>query len=380
MPVLPFAAETGGYAVLGCQRTLVSVRTANARAIRRAGARETKKRRAIHKLRIAAGPLAVTSRGRFLDQPRARRRAARCIGGIERARAKAVAQTRVAAGAAIACFASIVRPTSGDEGTTAHRSGLVARHTSTAARNVATHVIYAKARGAVIARGTDGAIGALAAPVGHAQLVHRAIGIGGARVVAVAGARVAGIGGTAHGSHLRTAPVAVAGVNPSDAIPFAGAAPALCTLHVLATPALAIAGSVPPAGRRCAGRADRGVVWGYARGDEGTVAERTAQVASLACLSTGRGAADAVGAESGLAFAIAATRFRLALGLALRIGRAGVGLGNIPLAPVGRWPGVIGTRDEMGVLAPSGPEDRAQNQDAGKGKLARPSPLYCRAR
>ena len=113
-----------------------------------------------------------------------------------------------------------------------------------------------------------------------------------------------------------------------------------------------------------------------ARGNEGANPERAAQIASLACLRTGRGAADPIDAEPGLALVITATGFRLSLGLAGRARRTYTGLQGIRASGGIGGVGVLLPTvfvGRLGILATTGAQDGGKGEGEGAPKGA-PTP------
>ena len=388
MPDLPLAADASGHAVHGLLHALVSRHAVCvARAVldtRPVGAKEG---RAVHECGLLARSHSVAGPGRVLDRARARGRTARRILRVQGARAQAIAKAGVAAGSYVAGIARGVGLARRNERAEAHRSGLIARHAWATARDVAAHAIRAEARGTLgRARRAGLAGGFRAAARSHALLSSRALGIGRASKGASVGRWIASVGRTGQGTALGALAVAVAGKDARHAVPVARAGLALGAIHVKATPALSVAGSILPAGRRRTGCADQGIVGFHTRRNESTVTQGAGQVAGFARLSTGRGATEPVHAESGLALVVAATEFGLPLGLADRARRANVGLlgvcgagavggSDVVLPAIQRAATAINADLAEGALrATTGAQDRAQGKSAPERSLNSNSP------
>jgi hypothetical protein len=168
LPILLRAARASSHSVHGFQHTLVSrravrVELADSRT-RGIGAKEG---RAVQRMGVPTGALAVAGPGCILAQARARRGTAHRVFRVERARAKAVTNAGVAAGGGIAASARGVVLASRDGRAVAHRPGLVTRHAGTTTREAAAHPVRAEPRVTLIGRIAERAVGALAAPSRH---------------------------------------------------------------------------------------------------------------------------------------------------------------------------------------------------------------------
>jgi hypothetical protein len=323
--------------------------------------------RAVEQLCPLTGSLAIASSGRVREHgARTRGGPTRSVFWIERARPGTITRARRAARRGQVGRARRMGQAGINEFATSYRAGLIARHASPGASDIAAHAVGTVPGDTVVVVRAQKAVQFLSATLGKTGLSSGTLLVRYTGIRAFVGGWIATVREARGRRALRTSTLSVTRQGSSNRVHIAGSCLALGSDDVFATAALAVAGAVLPAGRGRGGTARMGVARFHTRRDERAVTKRRRQIACLARFGAGRSATDAVDAEAGTALAVARAGFRLSLGSRARLGetrggsiRRGCGrqaIGAVCIAP--RIATAYRARiDEVGVcfgIVPSG--------------------------